>query len=159
MRELLLPEKISGKFFLHSMPGLNEPWSEFKEQAKENNVKQVFCLVTEEEIELRSPEYALAIAKNELPFQKTDFPIMDFGVPENSYQFSVCVKNATDLLRADYTILVHCAGGIGRTGMFASCALQNLGLSKEDAVYQVAKIGSGAETKEQRKLVSDFKAQ
>ena len=159
MCELLLPEEISGKLLLHSMPGLHESWNEFKEQAKGNNIKQVFCLVTEEEIELRSPEYAFAIAKSKLPFQKTDFPIIDFGVPEDLHQFSMCVKNAADLLQASHAILVHCAGGIGRTGMFVSRLLQNLGLSKEDAVYRVAKVGSGAETKEQRKFVSDFKVQ
>ena len=58
-----------------------------------------------------------------------------------------------EAVRYGEQVLVHCAGGIGRTGMFACAVLIRLGYTPDDAEAAVRKAGSGPETAEQKALV------
>lgn len=85
-----------------------------------------------------------------------DFPISDFAVPHDKNEFLDLVTRVDLWLKDGETILIHCAAGIGRTGVFASCLLQAMGLSVVAANARVAAAGSGAETQVQRDFVEAF---
>jgi protein tyrosine/serine phosphatase len=156
-RNLPLPEGITGRLYLHSMPGRRpEKFSTFLQEASEKHLDTIRCLCDMESMQEQSPEYAQAVRAGTLPYDWEAFPITDYGVPENKEDFKEFVTKIAGELRVGKTLLLHCGAGIGRTGMVASCILQSLGLPVEQANSAVRQAGSGAETPEQRAFVQDF---
>ena len=87
-------------------------------------------------------------------FQVLYLPVPDFGVPARD-ELAQAVQHALACAQAGQHIVVHCAAGIGRTGLFmASLARQCLGLSGAEALQWVRRyIPHAAETPEQQRLV------
>jgi protein-tyrosine phosphatase len=50
-------------------------------------------------------------------------PIRDVSVPKSIPEFASTVQTMVDALRAGQTVVVHCMGGLGRTGLAAACAI------------------------------------
>jgi len=156
MRQVPLNNTLKGKLYLHSMLGRYEAWDEILKALQDHNIRKVICLTSFEEIERLSPNYAEAIQAGELPFKLLTTAITDFGIPEDEIAFFTHIKDVAEVLEKGESVLVHCAAGIGRTGMFASCLLQALGSNEEEAIATIKAAGSGPETKEQRDLVTRF---
>jgi protein-tyrosine phosphatase len=55
-------------------------------------------------------------------------------------------------------ILIHCAGGIGRTGTFTIILLKKLGFSFEEALKITNDAGSNPETPEQIEFCKNYKS-
>jgi len=145
--------KIPGKLLLHSMPARYESWDEFETHIVSNKVNVIVCLAPIAEIERKSPLYANAIKNEQLPCGKIDYPIQDFSVPADKYEFSEFVRSVANRIQEGETVLIHCAGGIGRTGTVAICVLQELGFENGEAFDLIRKAGSESETQEQSNLV------
>ncbi len=156
MRKVSLPEYISGKLLLHSMPGTKELWSDFALRAKKEGIEQILSLTSIDEIRANSPNYADAIESNTLLINRIEFEIEDFSVPGDLEAFKQCIKMIADSLVNGKITLIHCLGGIGRTGLAASCILQTLGLNQGDAQIRVKQSGSVTETKEQLEFIANF---
>ena len=157
MRKVELDDTVKGGLYLHSMPGRFELWKNMLKDLADNEVQKVVCLTSEEEIERYSPKYLFAIRNNQFPFEKVDMEISDFGTPEDEAEFFEQVRDIAEEIKLGKHVLVHCAAGIGRTGMFASSILQALGEEDADnAMERVRNAGSSPETTEQRNLVSRF---
>jgi len=156
MRQVPLPNQVIAKLYLHSMPARHETWEAFCKEIQDKAIDTVVCLTSIEEIKKLSPEYAEAIRAEQLPFDKVTTAISDFGIPEDEAAFFTQVKEVAKAIKNGDTVLIHCAAGIGRTGMFAECLLQALGIEDSDATEIVKAAGSGPETKIQRELVSRF---
>lgn len=154
-RPLQLPPDVTGRLYLHSMPGRREEWAQFHAEAINCGIRGVVCLTDKAEIERKSPTYARALTGS-FPFELLYFPISDFGIPENVDRFRALVGSVADRLRQGDCLLAHCGAGIGRTGMFASCLLISLGCSADQAGAAVRSAGSCPETDEQRQLVLRF---
>ena len=82
-------------------------------------------------------------------------PIRDVSVPT--------LDDARNLVRElfarrDEPILIHCIGGLGRTGVIAGCLLRALDVAPEEALRRlvVARGKRCPETSEQRRFVTDF---
>ena len=82
-------------------------------------------------------------------------PIRDVSVPT--------LDDARNLVRElfarrDEPILIHCIGGLGRTGVIAGCLLRALDVAPDEALRRlvVARGKRCPETSEQRRFVTDF---
>ena len=152
-RSVSLPEEILGKLYLHSMPGRYEKLSRSFQEIKSLSIDQILSLVSLKETEQKSPIYAEAIKSNAIPCEYVSYPITDSGVPENRQEFVLFIEDAAKRLHNKERLLIHCSGGIGRTGTMACCILIALGLSEEDAEIIVRKAIARPETDEQRSFV------
>jgi len=87
-------------------------------------------------------------------------PIPDFGVPSTAWhtQWQAESPVLLDRLRAGESILLHCKGGLGRTGMIAARILVELGLTPEESITTVREARAGTiETREQEAYVRAIK--
>ena len=152
-REVPLHEKTKGRLYLHSMPGRHERLEEFHREILETKINLIVCLAEADEIEKKSPSYYQAIKSESIPCFKLDFPIPDYGIPSDFKLFAECVQTVAQRIHSGDNVLLHCAGGIGRTGTFAVCLLHCFGFKQEIAVKIIDKAGSYAERPEQRNLL------
>jgi protein-tyrosine phosphatase len=86
------------------------------------------------------------------------FPIVDFGAPEAEVlpQWLALAKELHAALDAGGGVLLHCRGGLGRSGMVALRLLAERGEAPEAALARVRKARPGAvETEGQRVWGSD----
>lgn len=71
-------------------------------------------------------------------FELIHFPIMDMSIPTPR----ACARLCTDLVEQLHArpVLLHCRGGLGRTGTIAACCLVSLGHGPEAALARVRDI-------------------
>lgn len=153
-RPLPLPADVPGALFLHSMPGRHESWIDFTEAAVAARIDGVVCLVPEDEIRRKSPEYHATLQSGLFAWPRYCFPIEDFGVPPEPEEFADFVAGMAARLRSGERLLAHCMAGIGRTGTFALCLLLEFGLAAEVARRTVQSAGSNPETDNQYELTA-----
>lgn len=143
-----------GALLLHSMPGRLEDFTQCSDRMKEAGITRIVCLNPISEIEKKSPEYAAAISSGTLPFELAHFPIANFGVPDPDKKeaFFKLAHEVADQLKLGENVLVHCAGGVGRTGTFAACVTAALG----QPLSRVTEAGGRAETEQQLQLIAEL---
>lgn len=144
-RHVELPEEIPGALYLHSLPGRYEPLEAVWEEIRRCGISAIVCLIPDEEIAEKSPDYLAALDQGTTPCEVWRFPIADFGAPASTERFAVILDRAADRLRRGDALLVHCAAGIGRTGTFAAGVLLRFGLGRRAASDRVRAAGSHAE--------------
>ncbi len=86
------------------------------------------------------------------------FPIRDQCVPTSTEKFHEAVRLIVERLRAGKTVVIHCMGGLGRTGLVAAAALvATTELSPQEAVAVVRRARQGAiESPAQAEYVGEF---
>jgi hypothetical protein len=85
------------------------------------------------------------------------FPIRDCTAPSNVVETGRLVSRILDQLTAGRTVVIHCAGGIGRSGTIAACCLVAAGQDPARAIELVREVRSGAATAPgQEKFVHEF---
>ncbi|NJL82150.1 MAG: protein phosphatase [Chloroflexaceae bacterium] len=106
-------------------------------------INHLICLLEDEELhQLGIPELLRQAPAHGLITEH--FPIADEGLPDSMAAFSALVERVVAALSAGKTVLIHCKGGRGRTGMLAAACLVKLGYSPEAAIAKVRQIRSGA---------------
>ena len=88
-------------------------------------------------------------------------PIPDQGVPGSA--FSVAWPNVREELLSHLTpggrVVLHCRGGLGRTGLLAAVLLIEAGMARDDAIRAVRSVRPRSiETVEQACFVRDWPA-
>lgn len=152
-----LPNLLPGRLFSTRMPrDLAENLgarTAFERKVKQHKLDIVLILTEKEEYE----EYAkvdLEEFYHSLGLQILCFPIKDFDTPSPE-EFTEMVKLATINLADKKNILVHCAGGNGRTGLLLCGILKTCGVANPIQVARKTK-STYVETPEQEKMVKDF---
>jgi protein-tyrosine phosphatase len=152
LREVSVPE-VSGRLFLSRMPGRRGSFSEESKEIAEHGIDTVVSLTSWDEVSTESPAYAEAINADALPWERTEFPIRDFGVPTDRAAFLDLARSIAIDLQAGRRIVIHCGAGVGRTGTLAVCVLMALGMGRKTAEDYVDAARAGPENEEQRRLV------
>ena len=93
--------------------------------------------------ELQVPHLGEAVEKSMAYFH---LPIRDADIPGPDFERSWNMVGAElrRRLLAGEKILIHCKGGLGRTGLVAARLLVELGLDPEDAIRRVRKARPGS---------------
>jgi protein-tyrosine phosphatase len=152
-RRVDLPARIPGRLLLHSMPGRYEAIESVWHQIERETVGAIVCLAEKEEIDEKSFEYARALEAGIVPCPVLSFEIPDRGAPEDRRAFWALAGDVAKRLQSGEAVLIHCAGGVGRTATFAISVLLALGESASHARSVVSRAGSTVETAPQGNLV------
>ncbi|MFC3059998.1 protein-tyrosine phosphatase family protein [Paenirhodobacter populi] len=155
LRRVSLPAGISGRLWLTEMPGRSTLLSDFLSVARELGITGVVCLVPPENITHSAPDYAAARSVGLEDMQLLDCPIPDYGLPPDTIAFQAFIGDLANRLRQGERLVIHCAAGVGRTGMAAVVLMRALGLSPADALATVWAAGSRPETPEQMKFAME----
>jgi ADP-ribosyl-[dinitrogen reductase] hydrolase len=82
------------------------------------------------------------------------FPIRDMDVPSDRAAFRELLSELRAALDAGRCVILHCLGGLGRSGTVAAALLVELGTTPDRAIEAVRRARPGAiQTVEQEKLV------
>jgi protein-tyrosine phosphatase len=153
-RRVDLPARVPGRLLLHSMPGRFEAIEKVWHQLRSDAVGAIVCLTEEHEIRLKSSKYAEALETGTVPCSVLPFEIREGGAPEDRHAFWALASNVANRLQSGEALLIHCAGGVGRTAMLAVSVLLVLGEPITDAERAVSQAGSIVETMPQIEMLS-----
>jgi protein-tyrosine phosphatase len=153
-RVVELPTRVSGRLLLHSMPGRFEAIEKVWHHVKSEAVAAIVCLAEQYEIRLKSSNYADALEAGTVPCAVLPFEVREGGVPEDRDGFWTLANDVAKRLQAGQVVLIHCAGGVGRTAMLAIAVLLALGEPMNDAERAVSRAGSILETMPQIEMLS-----
>ena len=153
-RRVDLPARVPGRLLLHSMPGRFERIEKVWHQLKSDSVGAIVCLSEEYEIRMKSSKYAEALETGTVPCSVLPFEIREGGVPEDRHAFWALASDVANRLQSGEALLIHCAGGVGRTAMLAVSVLLALGESIAEAETAVSRAGSIVETMPQIEMLS-----
>lgn len=87
------------------------------------------------------------------------FPVRDTSCPESEEEFDKVVTRTVAALRDGKTVVIHCKGGLGRTGLTAAACLVSAGsdLTAEESVRIVRRARTGAvENERQEEFVARY---
>jgi protein-tyrosine phosphatase len=136
------------------MPGRYEPIESVWNQVRNEAIRAIVCLAEKDELQEKSCQYARAIEAGTVPCLVLHFEIPDRGAPENRGGFWVLARGVAKRLQSGEAVLIHCAGGVGRSATLAICVLLALGEAVSDARHVVSRAGSTVETAPQSQLIS-----
>jgi len=153
-RDVALPARVPGRLLLHSMPGRFEAIERVWQQVTSEAVGVIVCLAEEYEIRLKSSRYAEALEAGTVPCSVLPFDIREGGVPDDRDRFWELANDVANRLQSGEAVLIHCAGGVGRTAMLAISVLLVLGEPMNEAENAVSRAGSIVETMPQIEMLS-----
>lgn len=131
--------------------GSPNPTTADLEELRSQGFEVVVSLLREED---QQPNYDVAKAKA-MGLSRYSIPVRDFHAPtvDQLIEFSELV----DGLAGSVRILIHCQGGMGRTGTFAAAYWIARGSSVEEAITRIRKARMHAiETQEQEGVLKEF---
>ena len=137
--------------------GTNPTDADLKQlRAKRLAAKKPDILVSLLEETEEPPNYDPKMAQG-LGYLRYSIPILDFHAPTIAqlFKFSILMESVSPGSK----VLIHCQGGIGRTGTMGAAYWIIKGMTPDAAVERVRKARSGAvETTDQENVLHDFAA-
>lgn len=166
MKEDISPLDVPGiknQLYISSRPGFGSPHPSreiepFIERIAGMGISRVMVLMPDYELYDAYGANLLDVYR-EASLEVLHCPIRDFGVPEQIPGSGGYDKTIQDLLEAlvQGPVLLHCAAGLGRSGLTAACLLVKTGLSSDEAIERVRRARPGTiQTAEQEKFVRRY---
>lgn len=157
LRSVSLPPSISlGRLYLSAMPGRYQPLAEFFDEIRSARVNHIVCLVSDAEIEKKSPSYLAAIRNGSIPALLKRLPISDYGIPDQVDEITSELDRLHCLIGSGESVVIHCAGGHGRTGMIATMLLLRVGLPLGEAAAIIHQAGAAPDTPAQQEFLEHY---
>ena len=153
-RRVDLPTPVPGRLLLHSMPGRFEAIERVWHHLRSDAVGAIVCLNEKYEIREKSSKYADALETGTVPCSVLPFEIPEGSAPDDRDAFWALANDVANRLESGESILIHCAGGVGRTAMLAISVLLALGEPLIEAEGAVSRAGSLVETMPQIEMLS-----
>ena len=125
----------------------------------EQDVRHLVCLVVDSELlAMQIPHLVPEAARRGIDVER--LPIRDFGIPDSVAEVRALCARIRGRVEAEQAVVIHCAGGLGRTGTIAGCLLAASGVPLADIFEQLhaARGPSCPETDAQRAFVTGFAA-
>lgn len=152
-RQVDITARVPGRLLLHSMPGRYESLENVWTQVRNEGVCAIVCLAEKDELHEKSSDYARALEAGAVPCLVIRFEVPDRSAPKDPNAFWALAGDVAQRLMSGEVVLIHCAGGVGRTAMLAVCVLLALGERVSDARSTVSRAGSTVETAPQSQLI------
>ncbi|MDD4205689.1 MAG: protein-tyrosine phosphatase family protein [Candidatus Delongbacteria bacterium] len=150
---------ITGRIGMGRAPGYGSDRFEDFRSIKAQGISKIYCLQEEDELQyLTNGEDDFEKRREYLTSIGIDFvssPIGDFRIPtvEQAHELTDMILND---VKSGKDILIHCMGGLGRTGTIAGCTLVRFGIAPEIAVMTVRTVRPGTlETDQQLEFVTN----
>jgi protein-tyrosine phosphatase len=151
---------ISGKIGLGRAPGYGSDTAAALREIKAQGISKIYCLQEEEELNYLNPGETVEKRRENLSalgIELVHSPIGDYSVPSKE-QAEELSRMILEDVRSGKDILIHCMGGLGRSGTISACVLVRHGMSAEGAVGLVRRVRPGTlETDQQVEFVKKFK--
>ncbi|MDY0016757.1 MAG: protein-tyrosine phosphatase family protein [Candidatus Delongbacteria bacterium] len=150
---------MTGRIGMGRAPGYGSDRHEDFRSIKAQGISKIYCLQEEDELQyLTNGEDDFEKRREYLTSIGIDFvssPIGDFRIPtvEQAHELTDMILND---VKSGKDILIHCMGGLGRTGTIAGCTLVRFGIAPEIAVMTVRTVRPGTlETDQQLEFVTN----
>ncbi|WP_394330728.1 dual specificity protein phosphatase family protein [Cytophaga hutchinsonii] len=154
----------SDKIDAHSLaltilPGRKDYSRDLSEDLKEIKEQQIDCvvsLITKDEMDMYGVPELLDVYKKQ-GVECLHVPVIDQKIPVKAE-----IERINAFINAQQKkhkkVLIHCVGGLGRSGLVAACYLKSLGYPSDDAIKIVreARSSRAIESTEQEKFVYDY---
>ncbi|GJD17506.1 dual specificity protein phosphatase [Rivularia sp. IAM M-261] len=124
-------------------PGyLNEEVDKWVQFMQEQDMQRVCCLLADAQL-TRYPENLLEIYHQKFGANKVCWaPIEDFHLASEETLTQIILPFLNEAFRESEKVVVHCGGGIGRTGhVLAAWLVHSRGISNHEAIAAVKKTG------------------
>ena len=131
----------SSKLFLASAP-FPETLSEFIDDIHTQNVHMIVVLLPMEDI-LEKYDVNLLDIYRKNNFDVLHFPIEDFDIPTDIADYNKTIDHIILELQSNKNVLIHCAAGLGRTGLMAASLLITLGRNVQYSINYVRTVRHG----------------
>ncbi len=139
----IAPNELAGS----SQPGLYDDWGNDIEFLKDLGIGCIASLIEQPILEKNVKQEGL---------QFFHLPIRDMDAPQPKAA-SELIINLTDEIKEGKKVLIHCKGGVGRTGMIGACYYVSKGLPAKEAIIKVRKINYAyIQTMKQEEFVHHF---
>jgi protein-tyrosine phosphatase len=104
-----------------------------------DGIRQVVSLLEPAEAQALGLEReAHLVASESMRF--VSFPIPDMGLPASVSAFARLARNLYQQIDAGDNTLLHCRGGVGRSGLLAAAVLLHCGMDPRQAFQQVTRM-------------------
>jgi hypothetical protein len=143
-----------GQIGLTECPGRSVPIVQSIAAIVHWNPAVVVTLVEEQEFGMGLKNFRTALASNAISWQH--FPIKNYSVPTKDASWAPLSLMLHRVLNDDGRILIHCWGGLGRSGMIAARLLVERGEAPAGAIAKVRAARPGAlETEDQMRWAAN----
>jgi protein-tyrosine phosphatase len=158
---------LPGRLGMTILPGVRDPgrWNRHLKtdllRLKRHHKTDVLVTLLEREEFERYGVPGFVERAREAGIELIHFPIRDVDTPRRSQSddYAALIERLLDLLGDGQTVVVHCRGGLGRTGTVAASVLVALGRDADEAIALVRKVRrsqDAVQTHGQREYVRYF---
>ncbi len=125
-------------------------------EIKKHNIDSIVTLVTKDEMDSYGVPDLLE-QYHKCGIECIHRPVVDQKVPSKE-DIEAINTFINSKLKKNSKILIHCVGGLGRSGLVAACYLKSIGYNSEDAVRIIreTRTSRAIESKEQEKFVYNY---